>query len=404
MAGEDYSLVDGEQITEQPRTGLYPVFVEEPGATGTVDINDDVRQSLTPRFPSRIRFEVEVPPAAFLEFSPALIMVQDVRRARVEFRIIVEEGGDATGVYSEILRADVANRWHDRELDLSAWAGRAVVLIVETRAVPPRGDPLWADRVQTVWGNPVLSANPGRVFVTRVTRVARESSDWFGGQLDASGVSPHQQTMTYGFAINLLLGGLLSLAVRALYKRFATTLSNRETFANMLPLFTLATITVISVVQYSPALALGLVGALSVIRFRAAIASAEDLSYLLMCVGLGVAIGGNHLFLAAATVVILTPFIVLRGRAPGTHVHDNLILTVASHPSSFYDGDNPSVIDVVRRMTSGMTVERLDQESERVFLRARISVRNGNQLIELLAALRKRVPECQVSSLEPDPS
>ncbi len=106
LADGDYSLVDGfDQITEQTQTGLYPAFVDAPSATSAVDIEGDTRKSLTPRFPSRFRFELEVPSAAFLEFSPALIMIQNVRRARVEFRIIVGEGGDAVVAYSEILRA-----------------------------------------------------------------------------------------------------------------------------------------------------------------------------------------------------------------------------------------------------------------------------------------------------------
>jgi hypothetical protein len=208
--------------------------------------------------------------------------------------------------------------------------------------------------------------------------------------------------MTWRFALNLLLGGLLSMAIRELYKRFAKTLSNRESFANTLPLFTLAAITVISVVQYSPALALGLVGALSVIRFRTAIASAEELVYLLMCVGLGVAIGANHVYLAVAAVVVVAPFVVWRGA--GAQMDDRLLLTVAAEPSSFFGADRGSVIDVVRRLTSEMIVERLDLRAERVLLRARISVRSGNDLIGLLAALRTRVVECQVSESEPDAS
>jgi len=403
FAGDDHSLVDAfEPDAESLSSGLYPDFVEEPSATGRVDIGGDTRESLTPRFPSRMRFEMQVPRAAFLDFSPALIMVQDVRRARVEFRILVGEGGEEVVAYSEILRADVANQWQDREFDLSPWSGRAVSLTVETRPVPPREQPLWANRVQTVWGNPVLGTRPGRALAASVGTIARESSEWLGNQLEASGLPPDRQAMTWRFALNLLLGGLLSMAIRELYKRFAKTLSNRESFANTLPLFTLAAITVISVVQYSPALALGLVGALSVIRFRTAIASAEELVYLLMCVGLGVAIGANHVYLAVAAVVVVAPFVVWRGA--GAQMDDRLLLTVAAEPSSFFGADRGSVIDVVRRLTSEMIVERLDLRAERVLLRARISVRSGNDLIGLLAALRTRVVECQVSESEPDAS
>ena len=403
FAGDDYSLVDAVDPNAEPSpSGRYPDFVEAPSATGSVSIGGDTRESLTPPFPSRRRFEVQVPSAAFLDFSTALVMVQDVRRARVEFRILVEEGTEEVVAYSEILRVDVANQWQDRDVDLSRWSGRTIFLMVETRAVPPREEPLWADRVQTVWGNPVLGSRPGKALATSVGTIARESSEWLGTQLEASGVPPDQQAVTWTFGLNLFLGGLLSIAIRELYKRFAKTLANRESFANTLPLFTLASITVISVVQYSPALALGLVGALSVIRFRAAIASAEELVYLLICVGLGVAIGANHVHLAVVTVILVAPFVVFRG--VGAQMDDRLVLTVAAEPSSFFGADRGSVIDVVRRLTNEMVVERLDLEAERILLRARISVRSGNDLIALVAALRTRVAECQVSGSEFDAS
>jgi len=405
LVGDDEPLVaEFREVGESPDAGSYPSFVDAPGAVGTVEIGGDNRESLTPRFPGRIYFEVNLPAAAFFEFSPALIMVQDVRRARVEFRVLLSEGGDTEEVYSETLRADVANRWHDRELDLSRWAGRDVRLTLETLAVPPRGDPLWADRVQTVWGNPVLGSRPAKVVVARGEVVLGETLDWIAGQLETSGVPPERQTLTLRFALNLLLGGLLSLAIRELYKRFSRVPSGRDSFANTLPLFTVATITVISVVQYSPALALGLVGALSVIRFRTAIASPEELTYLLLCVGLGVAIGANHVVLAAATVAVVSPFIVLRRTISGNTAEDPLVLTVAADPSGFFGGDEQSVIDVVRGLTRQMTVERLDRGAERVLLRARISVDSESQLLDLLTTLRARVSECQVSSPETDPS
>ena len=117
-------------------------------------------------------------------------------------------------------------------------------------------------------------------------------SGW-GNNSTPSGIGPDDQVMTLRFAINLLVGGLLALAIRELYRRYSSTVTNREPFANMLPLFTLSTIVVISVVQYSPALALGLNGAMSIVRFRTSIASPEELVYLLLCVGLGVALGGK---------------------------------------------------------------------------------------------------------------
>jgi hypothetical protein len=400
-----FSLVDmfGE-ATKRFEGGRYPDFVDEPKAVGRVDIQGDVRESLTPPFPSRTRFEIDVPGAAFLEFSPALITVQDIRRARVEYRITVQGEGEEAIVYSEILRANSANEWHDRQVDLSHWEGGRVVLTLETRAVPPPETVPWAERVQTGWGDPLLTERPWKVLGTRIDRIATDSLDWLGEQFDSSGVGPDEQVMTLRFVVNLLIGGLLSLIIRELYKRFCSTLSNRENFANSLPLFTLATIVVIFVVQYSPALALGLVGALSVVRFRASIASPEEIVYLLLCVGLGVALGASHLLLAVATVAVATPFIILLPRLTRKDTYDNLTLTLSAETSRFFADDSPSIINIIKSMTTGMTVQRLDYRSGRVFFKARIAVENRNQVLELLKTLRARAPRCQVSSLDSDVS
>lgn len=51
---------------------------------------------------------------------------------------------------------------------------------------------------------------------------------------------------------------------------------------------------VITVVKSSLALSLGLVGALSIIRFRSAIKEPEELTYLFLAISLGLGFGANQ--------------------------------------------------------------------------------------------------------------
>ena len=68
--------------------------------------------------------------------------------------------------------------------------------------------------------------------------------------------------------INLGVGVLLSLLLRWHFKHFGSTLSNRDEFSQVCPFILLTTILIITVVKSSLALSLGLVGALSIVRFR----------------------------------------------------------------------------------------------------------------------------------------
>ena len=58
-------------------------------------------------------------------------------------------------------------------------------------------------------------------------------------------------------------------------------------------LITMTTMLIISIVKSSLALSLGLVGALSVIRFRAAIKEPEELTYLFLTIAIGLGFGAK---------------------------------------------------------------------------------------------------------------
>jgi len=72
------------------------------------------------------------------------------------------------------------------------------------------------------------------------------------------------------FIFNILLAALLAYVLGLVYARFANSLSNRKSFSKNFIIITVTTMLVISIVKSSLALSLGLVGALSIVRFRTA--------------------------------------------------------------------------------------------------------------------------------------
>ena len=67
-----------------------------------------------------------------------------------------------------------------------------------------------------------------------------------------------------------------------------------KAFGNTILLVTVCVASLIAVVKSSLALSLGLVGALSVIRFRTAVKEPYTLSYILFSVCLGISIGASQ--------------------------------------------------------------------------------------------------------------
>jgi len=109
------------------------------------------------------------------------------------------------------------------------------------------------------------------------------------------------------FIFAILVSAFLAFLVKIAYIRISRTLNDREYFSDtFIPLAVITTL-VITVVKFSLALSLGLVGALSIVRFRAAIKEPEELVYLFFIIGIGLANGANQFLVS----IICTFFIIL---------------------------------------------------------------------------------------------
>lgn len=115
--------------------------------------------------------------------------------------------------------------------------------------------------------------------------------------------------------VNLIVCTSLSMAIAAFYVRYGNAVSNRARFAaNFVPL-ALTTMSIMVVVKPSVALSLGLVGALSIVRFRAAIKDPEELTYLFLTIGVGLATGADQPLIAIIVVLFILLFLFVSKRA-----------------------------------------------------------------------------------------
>ena len=105
--------------------------------------------------------------------------------------------------------------------------------------------------------------------------------------------------------INLIIGALISVVLKYHYKKFGSTLTNREEFGSIFPFILLTTVLVISIVKSSLALSLGLVGALSIVRFRTPIKEPEELLYLFIAIAVGLGLAANQTILTVVIFIFL---------------------------------------------------------------------------------------------------
>jgi hypothetical protein len=200
-----------------------------------------------------------------------------------------------------------------------------------------------------------------------------------------------------GLAAYMLIGGILALFVRALYRKFGLTVSNRDAFSNVFPLLTISTILIIFVVKSSLALSLGLVGALSIVRFRAAIKEPEEIVFLFFCIALGLALGAESYELAIGGIIIFTLFVIIRhygGRNPDTPA---LLLTISGDVSTVFDGNEEQITAAVSQAIDTYTVQRMEIDNGQVQFRAVVVPDSSEQIVAMVSSIRQRLPNCRVS-------
>ena len=116
-----------------------------------------------------------------------------------------------------------------------------------------------------------------------------------------------QNISFYDFLSNLFVAVILGLILSKFYITYSNVISNRRSISNQLVLLAVITSLVISIVKSSLALSLGLVGALSIVRFRTAIKEPEELIYLFIAIaiGLGTGAGQKEIVIIAFIIILL---------------------------------------------------------------------------------------------------
>jgi len=115
-------------------------------------------------------------------------------------------------------------------------------------------------------------------------------------------INQNVQVDITNFVFSLICAVVLSFLVQLFYIKYSSTLSNRKEFSKIFVILAVATCIVIMIVKSSLALSLGLVGALSIVRFRAAIKEPEELVYLFLIIAIGLGCGANQLVITSVGI------------------------------------------------------------------------------------------------------
>lgn len=217
----------------------------------------------------------------------------------------------------------------------------------------------------------------------------------FLAQLTASGGNPPELATS---AINLLLSVVFAFILSRVYVHWGSALSNRRRFAANFILITVTTTFIILIVRSSIALSLGLVGALSIVRFRAAIKEPEELAYIFFAISIGIGLGDNQrmitMMAVAVAILVIAGMRFFRGRNADFNLH----LTIASSNPGKVSSE--AVTDTLKQHTSQIRMMRFDQNKQTMEVSYLVEFRNNAQFEAAKNALQALSDGIEITFLD----
>lgn len=186
------------------------------------------------------------------------------------------------------------------------------------------------------------------------------------------------------FLIALVLSAVLSYIIKLTYLSSSKTLSNKKYFSDNFIALTMVTCLIITIIKFSIALSLGLVGALSIVRFRAAIKEPEELVYLFFCISIGLACGANQFLISIISTVLICIILFLISKYSNKGINlSNQILHIKIDKK---DKDIISIINAIKKDLNYLSLKSWfsNNDTDNLYFKVYIEDKNFEEILNNL--------------------
>ncbi|MDA1266192.1 MAG: DUF4956 domain-containing protein, partial [Planctomycetota bacterium] len=151
-------------------------------------------------------------------------------------------------------------------------------------------------------------------------------------QLSSPGAKQMAEVGMGSFLLLMAISALTGLFVSVLYRVFFRARATGSEMHRAFPLISISVTAIFVTIQYSLPLSLGLLGALSIVRFRTPVKEPEEIGFLMLVVACGLCCATfNLFFLGVVLIVATTMLVVLNLRSTllgGPRQHGMVVLTL----------------------------------------------------------------------------
>jgi len=190
------------------------------------------------------------------------------------------------------------------------------------------------------------------------------------------------------FTINLLLAAILAYILKYLFVSYASTSSNKKYFANNFILLAMTTMLIITIVKSSLALSLGLVGALSIVRFRAPIKEPEELVYLFLTIAIGLGLGASQRLLTIVAFAMITVVIFLTYKHKNSDIRTGrgMFMVISSVKEKIELSD---ITKILGEYCDGVDLQRYDLSPDRTEISFVVDIKNPKNISIFTEKIKK---------------
>ncbi len=151
--------------------------------------------------------------------------------------------------------------------------------------------------------------------------------------------------------LTLIVGLLVGLYVWFIYKKTFSGVMYSRTYGMTLVMMTIVTALMLMLINNSLTLSLGMVGALSIVRYRTAIKDPLDTAFIFWAVGEGIAVGTKFYDVAIIAGIIIGIFVLLISGSRGNKGGAQSYLLIIHY--------SEAAADAIRKMTKQLPGARL---------------------------------------------
>ena len=183
---------------------------------------------------------------------------------------------------------------------------------------------------------------------------------------------------------------ITSLVIKFIYENKSNSLSSKSQIGNIIPVLSSLTFLIILVVKSSLALSLGLIGALSIVRFRTPVKEPEELIYLFFSIAVGIGYGAGQIILTSfiSFVIILIIWFFLSYNKKNEYLNYNLII---EYDLKKQEHSNEEIIKRIKNIFPDFIITKFDINENLVEMNGRASISSPNKIDEFRKKLGNKI-------------